>query len=374
MSSELFIGLMSGTSMDAVDCALVDFTEGTAQVVDFHNLPLPLPLKSRILALCNGEPGLRELGETDVELGRLFAQGVRELLERQHISPAQIAAIGSHGQTVWHQPPGSAASNTPFTLQIADPNTICELTGITTVADFRRKDMAAGGQGAPLVPAFHREVFYKAGTDRVILNLGGIANITLLGGDQTAPAPAFDTGPANVLMDLWINEQRGDPFDEEGAWAATGTVNKALLAAFLREEYFHQPPPKSTGRELFNARWLQSKLAAVPGPHSAQDVQATLLALTSTTVADAITQLLTQGELIVCGGGARNRQLTTDLAARLPGFKLTSSGELGIEADSVEAVAFAWLARKALARQPIDCREITGARHANVMGGIYYPA
>lgn len=368
--SELYLGMISGTSMDAVDCALVDFAGPLPQVLDFHSPLLPPDLKRRLLGLCADEGlSLRALGELDVELGELFARTALELLDRKRLHVTEIRAIGSHGQTIYHQP-RRAGNEVPFTLQIADPNTLAERTGIPVVADFRRRDMAAGGQGAPLVPAFHREVFHSSKRDRVILNLGGIANITLLPA-KGGSTPAFDTGPANVLMDWWIGENQDLPFDEDGAWAGTGRCNEVLLKTLLDEPYFALPAPKSTGRELFNGAWLRAKLAQAKVSPPPEDIQATLLRLTVVSVAEAVEKASQGGDLVVCGGGARNGRLMAALAERLPGFAVASSEAFGLHPDSVEAVAFAWMARKTLAGEAIDMRDFTGARHPCLLGGVY---
>lgn len=374
MKDALYIGMMSGTSMDAVDCALVEVGENhPPRLLDFHSPPLPAALRRRLLALCAAEvASLRELGELDVELGELFARTALDLLDRRGLASSAITAIGSHGQTVHHQPRrGADDATTPFTLQIADPNVISERTGITTVADFRRRDIAAGGQGAPLVPAFHRAVFRSPDVDRIILNVGGIANLTVLrAGDERTPA--WDTGPGNVLMDFWVQAQRGEPFDADGEWAASGRCDEALLRLLLDDEdYFRLPPPKSTGRELFNGQWLERRLQAHRAPCDARDVQATLLELTARSVAREVERAGRGGELIVCGGGARNGQLMTRLAQLLPAFRVLSSDALGLHADCVEAVAFAWMASLTLAGQTLDLRAVTGARHPCVLGGIY---
>lgn len=372
MSQErLYIGLMSGTSMDAVDCALLDLGSQTPQVLEFISPKLPPAFKLRLLGLAtNSIPDLRELGSADIEVAVLFAQTVEQLLDSTSIDRARVTAIGSHGQTIWHEPPQSARQR-PFSMQIGDPSTLAELTGLTVVADFRQRDMAAGGQGAPIVPAFHQAFFSVPERNRIILNLGGIANITLLP-THAKPPLGFDTGPASVLLDAWIKRQRGLDFDESGRWAATGSCNPELLAALLDEPYFQQPPPKSTGRELLNMKWLERKLATVPTPVKPEDVQATLLELTAETVARAILTLVDAGEVVVCGGGARNAQLLACLQEKLPGFSLQTSAALGIHADSVEAAAFAWLAHKTLNRETIDLRAFTGSRKPVIAGGIYW--
>lgn len=370
MTPALYIGLMSGTSLDGVDCALTDCSEGAPRVIDFITSDIDAGLRERLLRLTmNQAIDLRELGNADVELGELFANAVKALLAKHKLVAADLIAIGSHGQTIWHQPPQSNASR-PFTLQIGDPNTLAELTGITVVADFRRKDMAAGGQGAPLVPALHRELFHSDASDRVVLNLGGIANITWLPKDGR-PCVGLDTGPANVLLDAWIKRHRGVDYDDDGQWAATGTVNAALLGTLLDEPYFNLPAPKSTGRELLNMSWLDRKLERVEAMSPA-DVQATLLEFTVQTIRAEVHKLLKSGELVVCGGGARNGALLQRLRQALPQLQLRTSTELGIHADCVEAAAFAWMAKKTLNREVIDFSPFTGARHPVIAGGIYH--
>lgn len=371
MASSIYIGLISGTSMDAVDCALVSFEGRKPNQLDFINTEIPDDLRQKMLQLCEDHPGqIPLLGEADVEFARLLAQSVEHILDLNGLKPSQVAAIGSHGQTIRHQPARDNWGNTPFSLQIGDPNTIAELTGITTVADFRRRDMAAGGQGAPIVPAFHREIFASADKDRVILNIGGMANITVL--RKLGVTSGFDTGPGNVLMDYWIQEHQGHPYDRDGKWAATGTVDGELLSALLDEPYFNLPAPKSTGRELFNKGWLQSRLAGVSPKPAKKDVQATLLALTVHSISEAITGELESGEVIVCGGGANNGHLMHTLAQALPGFEVVGSSSLGVMEDSMEAVAFAWLAHQTLHRTPVDFTAITGSSHPVIAGGVYF--
>jgi anhydro-N-acetylmuramic acid kinase len=362
---------MSGTSMDAVDCVLADISD-EINVIDFINVDIPAELKNYILTLCqqSGDNLIKTLGETDIALGRLFASSAISILEKNQIGADQIQAIGSHGQTVYHQPPGQ--SEYPFSLQIADPNTIAVLTGITTVADFRRKDMALGGQGAPLLPIFHQHLFSSPETDRIILNIGGMANITLLRKDDKH-ITGFDTGPGNILLDTWIQENLNQQFDDNGDWAAGGKSNAELLEFMLEDPYFATPPPKSTGREYFNKQWLERVLKDFAKDISAQDVQATLVELTAISIAQAITNLITNGELIVCGGGARNKQLITCLENQLETFKVTNTNAYGVNADALEALAFAWFAKQTLQNQALDFTSITGSSRPHVVGGIYYP-
>jgi anhydro-N-acetylmuramic acid kinase len=371
MSSALYIGLMSGTSMDAVDCVLIDLFE-PINVIDFINVDIPKKLKQDILNLCrkDGENQIKTLGETDVALGKLFASAVISIIEKNQISASQIQAIGSHGQTIRHQPPEQ--SDSAFTIQIADPNTIAALTGITTVADFRRKDMALGGQGAPLLPVFHKHLFNSTQTDRVVVNIGGIANISLLRKDD-AHCIGFDTGPGNVLLDAWVQKNLNQEFDIDGKWAKTGKTNAELLAFMLEDSYFSAPPPKSTGREYFNSDWIDKVLMAYADDILDEDVQATLIDLTATSIAQAILDLIETGEVIICGGGTKNSELIQRLETQLKSFKVSSSDAYGVDSDALEAIAFAWFANKTIHREALDLTTITGSSKPHVMGGIYYP-
>lgn len=374
MSLQRYIGLMSGTSLDGIDCALISIRDDVLTLEDFIIHDLPETLRTRILALCHGDGiSITELGELDIELARCFAEAVLHLLDRQQLSHDMIDAIGSHGQTIWHQPSRDALDGiVPFTLQIADPNTIAQRTRITTVADFRRKDMAAGGQGAPLVPAFHKRLLHNPQTDRIILNLGGIANITVLSKDGIIPLQGYDTGPGNVLLDCWIQQTQDRPFDDEGAWAASGQCHAALLAHLLAEPYFMLPPPKSTGRELFNADWLTEKLRSFGESISPADIQATLMMLTVHSIADAVRPIFANGELLICGGGALNRHLVTALAKELPAFTVSNTADYDMPSDAMEAAAFAWMASMTLHKHPIDFTSITGATEPGIAGGVFY--
>jgi anhydro-N-acetylmuramic acid kinase len=274
-----------------------------------------------------------------------------------------VTAIGSHGQTLRHRP----ELPTPFTWQIGDPNTLCEMTGITVVADFRRRDVAAGGQGAPLLPVFHDQVFRSSAEDRVILNLGGIANVTILQGD--APVTGFDTGPANRLLDAWVSLHQGKDFDARGAWAGSGQCDDLLLHRLLDEPYFRLRPPKSTGRELFNLPWLNDKLSS--SSRRPQDVQATLQEFTAATVAEAVKAYAPGAALYVCGGGAHNTGLLDAVARRVAPNRVATTAALGLDPDFVEAVAFAWFAQRTLAGQTSSAGTVTGAKGARILGGVY---
>lgn len=366
---QLYIGLMSGTSADAIDAILVDL-QSTPQLLAQHTLPLPSQIRQKIHALSiPGDNEIDRMGLLDADLGKLFAQATQEVITKAGISAAQVTAIGSHGQTIRHRPPGSLGGI--FTTQIADPNLIAELTGITTVADFRRRDMAAGGQGAPLVPAFHRAIFHTQDKDRVIVNIGGMANITWL--PAQGLVRGFDTGPGNVLMDIWIAKHLGKAYDQDGSWAAQGQVCAVLLAELLAEPYFTMPAPKSTGRERFNSSWLAEhlqKLASTPAP---VDVQTTLLELTAMTVANSIKDLSqTPKEVFVCGGGAYNTSLMQKLMQLLPQDFVASTTVLGVDPQWTESMAFAWLAQQTINHRPGNLREVTGATREVILGGVYY--
>lgn len=365
-AAPLFLGLISGTSADGIDAALVHFAP-QLEVVAARTLPYPDELRDRIVALARSDATitLAAFGSLDTAIGECFAAAALALLHDANVAPDAVTAIGSHGQTICHRPGGAH----PFTLQIGDPNVIAERCGITTVADFRRADVAAGGQGAPLLPALHAALFADPAIPRAILNLGGIANATVLVPGQAVLG--FDSGPANCLLDAWSLRQRGTPRDEGGAWAASGTVDAALLATLLAEPYFAAPPPKSTGREVFNLDWLDARLPPGLAP---TDVQATLLQLTARSVADALRATgASIAELYACGGGVHNAALMDALREALPGVHVDTTARLGLDPDFVEAVGFAWLARQRLERQPGNLPSVTGARGPRVLGGVYAP-
>lgn len=364
----LYIGLLSGTSADAIDGALVEFAGDQLNVIATLATTIEAPLKAEILDLY--QPGMNEidrLGSLDRALGESFAQCATELMTLANVKPTQVTAIGSHGQTVRHRP--RLSSNAPFTLQIGDPNTIAERTGVTTVADFRRRDLSIGGQGAPLTPAFHQAFFAQAGQDRAVLNLGGIANVTTL--PAKGQVWGFDTGPSNGLMDSWIAQSLGKAYDQNGGWAASGTVRMDLLQQLLAHPFFDLPPPKSTGREEFTMGWVQEVLSGF-SPLPGADVQATLLALTVQSISDCIQQHCAPAtEVFACGGGVHNDVLMQKLKEALPGFELHSTEALGIPPDWVEAVAFAWLAMRTLGGMTGNLPTVTGAKREVPLGGIY---
>ncbi len=366
---QLYIGLMSGTSADAIDAVLVDL-QFSPKLIAQHSLPLPYKIQQQIHALSlPDENEIDRMCSLDTELGQLFAQASLDLLSKAKIANHDVVAIGSHGQTIRHRPPGSIQGT--FTLQIGDPNIIAELTGITTVADFRRRDMAAGGQGAPLVPAFHQAVFKSQKHDRVILNVGGMANITWLPAE--GKTSGFDTGPGNVLMDNWVQTHLNKSYDANGDWASAGSINPELLRLLLADPFFSLPAPKSTGRENFNRTWLDSKLHMLPSQPAAVDVQATLLELTATSIADSINQLSPDAkEIFVCGGGAYNTHLMQRLANLLTNSTVVSTSTLGVAPQCIEAMAFAWLAQQTIHRKSGNLRAVTGANREVILGGVYY--
>jgi anhydro-N-acetylmuramic acid kinase len=366
--SELFLGMMAGTSIDGVDAVLAEIGDTDFRILSAATTPFPAALHDRIQALVETpQTSLRSLGALDVAVGRFFAECALSLISAAGRRPEHVAAIGSHGQTVYHEPTGAE----PFTLQIGDPNVIAAATGITTAADFRRIDVALGGQGAPLVPAFHSWRFRDRRNARVVVNIGGIANITVLAPERATLG--FDTGPGNTLLDLWIRRCKNEPFDRDGCWAATGRVNEPLLDACLAEPFFAAPAPKSTGRELFHRAWLERRLAGVRAPADA-DVQATLAELTAATIANAIrTELPECGEVLVCGGGAHNGDLMQRLR-RLTGATVDTTEAYGVSPDWVEGAAFAWLARARLRNLAGNVPSVTGARRPAVLGGVYWGA
>ncbi len=363
----LYLGLMSGTSADGIDAALVQFpSSGGCRFVHGLTARWEPVLRARLVALGEGGPldSLEELGELDARIAINFAEAANQLLAEAGVDRSQLRAIGSHGQTVRHRP----LANPAFTVQLGDGNRIAELTGITTVSDFRRRDVAAGGHGAPLMPAFHLGMLGTADEDRAVLNLGGIANLTLI--PREGAVRGFDTGPANALMDAWCQRHTGRTFDADGAYAASGAVDEGLLAGWRSEPWFDLPPPKSTGREQFHLAWAEAHMGE--GEYSAADVQATLLELTVATVADALLAQQPQTRrLLVCGGGVRNRQLMKRLAARLPEVQVESSAVHGLDPEYVEAMGFAWLAQRTMDGLAGNLPSVTGATGPRILGAIH---
>ncbi|MCW8807275.1 MAG: anhydro-N-acetylmuramic acid kinase [Rhodanobacter sp.] len=362
----LYLGLISGTSADSIDAALIDFGRGAPEVQGTLAHPWPTALRERMLALAQDEAALDldAYGRLDVEVGHHFADAALALLKQCSVSAEAVRAIGSHGQTLRHRPTGRY----PFTLQLGDPTVIAERCGIDVVADFRRADIAAGGQGAPLLPALHAMLLTQPGQTRVVLNLGGIANITVLAAD--GGVLGFDTGPANGLLDAWCLRHSGEPFDRDGTFAASGKIDTPLLDALLADPYFALPPPKSTGREYFHLNWLAShpRMAAL----EPADVQATLLELTARSVTAAIAEQAPHStDVLTCGGGTHNGALMQRLRELLAPRGVCSTAEHGIDADFLEATAFAWLARQRLLNLPGNLPAVTGARGPRVLGAIY---
>ena len=357
----LFIGLMSGTSLDGIDAAIAEF-DRAPRLLHFHYQSFEPPLRDELLALqapCDNE--LHRAAMAANELARAYAAAVNELLAKASLDAGDIDAIGCHGQTVRHRPDAG------YTTQLVNAALLAELTGIAVVSDFRSRDIAAGGQGAPLVPAFHRQLFHTADEHRVIVNIGGIANITNL--PPAGAVTGFDCGPGNALMDEWICARRNQSYDKDGAWAATGILLPELYKQLFSNDYFSLPPPKSSGRDVFNLAWV---MRATKGGEPPQDVQATLLELTAQSIAQAIENYCAGAQAVyVCGGGAHNHALMARLAVLLSRRKLADTSTLGVDADWVEALAFAWLARQTLLREPGNLPDVTGAQGPRILGAIY---
>lgn len=354
--------------MDAVDAVAVRFQNNSPQLAATYSEKLPDSLRILLLTLARGEPHtFADFARADVQLGRFFAHATQRLLQHANLNTSEIVAIGSHGQTVWHISSGDERTS----IQLADPNILVELTGITTVGDFRRRDIAAGGQGAPLVPAFHNACFRTSQEDRVVLNIGGIANITILPKDPHALVGGFDTGPGNTLLDLWAHEHQRGEFDQNGEFAQSGRTIFSILDKLRHDPYFSTPPPKSTGREYFHQQWLQQHISNLSGFNPA-DIQTTLCELTAISIAQAIEKYAaTTQRVLACGGGVKNSYLMQRLQANLPGIPIESTTHYGIDPQWVEAAAFAWLAKQTLENKVGNLPNVTGAKHPVVLGGIY---
>ena len=368
MARELFAGVMSGTSLDGVDAVIADFSPASGkccETLGAAHVGYPTLVRDELLALQT--PGANELARAGAAanmLAELYADAIGRALVAGKLERDAVAAAGVHGQTLRHRP------DRGWTLQLNNAARVAEKADMTVVADFRSRDVAAGGQGAPLVPAFHAALFRRDDVDRVIVNLGGIANITILPRDGAVSG--FDTGPGNVLSDQWCARQRGDPYDAQGAWAATGKADKKLLDALLTDPFFAQTPPKSTHRDRFNVAWLKQKLEAAGWKGDSEDVQATLVALTARTIADAVRRYApSTQEVLACGGGANNATLMRALAAELKPRRVDTTLSEGVPVEHVEALAFAWLAREALAGKPGNLPAVTGAKGPRILGAIY---
>jgi len=375
--SEVFIGLMSGTSLDGVDGVAVDFSGDAIHVLTSASLEFQADFKTELLAL--NTPGSNELHRAALvgnAIAEAYADVVASLtgqLAAQGIPTTRVRAIGAHGQTVRHQPRLTTAggSTIGYTLQLLNPSLLAERTGVDVVADLRSRDIAAGGQGAPLVPAFHQQVFGQAGQTVSVLNVGGIANLSVLPGSVDRPVLGFDCGPGNVLLDAWCQQHTGAPFDAEGRWAGGGQCQPELLRLLMDEPFFGLEPPKSTGRDLFNGNWLKEKLKLLPS-FSPQDIQTTLTELTASSCAASIDRYASKSRtIIVCGGGALNRFLLQRLQALLPDARVETSDSHGLPPLQVEAAAFAWLARQTINRQPGNLPSVTGAAGPRILGAIY---
>lgn len=359
-----FIGQMSGTSLDGIDTAIVEIQNGQCALIASHSFNWPQDIEQRLRHLIEQGDSLDETLQLDQVCAQHFARATLECLAKTHLHPKDIKAIGCHGQTIRHSPNSDPA----YTLQICNPNTIAENTGITTVSDFRSRDIAAGGQGAPLAPAFHEAVFRHPEKNRVVLNIGGIANISIL---DNEPLSGYDTGPGNRLLDDWIRHCKQLPYDAGGEFAASGIINNDLLSQLLNDSYFQLTAPKSTGSDYFNLKWLEKHLNSYP-EEEPENIQATLAALTATSITDQIKQSMTDyDEVLVCGGGVHNNFMMQLIRKQLPDTAVTSTEEHAIHPDWVEAMAFAWLAQQALSGLPGNASSVTGAKGARICGAIY---
>ncbi|MCX4192703.1 anhydro-N-acetylmuramic acid kinase [Methylophaga sp. OBS1] len=365
----LYIGVMSGTSLDGIDVAIVNIDAHAISLKAAETFPFNDSLRKDLLKLINaGRAHLQQLGQIDMALGYAYSDAINQLLTETHIPADDIEAVGCHGQTVYHAPDAAY----PFSMQIGNAHVIAEKTGIDTVADFRQHDMILGGQGAPLVPAFHQALFQHSERNRVIANIGGIGNITVLPVGNADAVTGFDTGPGNVLLDQWYQQHHNDLYDDNGQWARDGEVDPALLNLLMNDPFFFQAAPKSTGREYFNLNWLTQKLAELDKPIKAKAVQKTLLQMTANSMSGAIRQYAdSTDEVYVCGGGAHNEVLMQALRDSLPGMKVETTADLGLAPDWVEACAFAWLARQYMHHQPGNLPSVTGARKATLLGALY---
>ena len=356
MSKEKYIGIMSGTSLDGVDVVLCEIDVSSCTLISSLEYPMPLELKTDILMMIEGKNTLEQVGKIDHRLGLLFTQAVGALLIRENIDVSGIKAIGLHGQTLWHEPTGEH----PFSMQLGDPNILTARTSIPVVADFRRKDVALGGQGAPFAPAFHEFIFNNIKESVALVNIGGMANITVLGNKLIG----YDTGCGNVLLDMWIAQHEGESYDKDGAWARSGSVDYGLLDSMMSDNFFVQTYPKSTGREKFNKVWLQSYL--VGKTHNPEDVQRTLLELTALSISNEVLHF-NRDIVLLCGGGAKNSFLVERMKVLMPNVEVA----IAQNADYIEAMTFAWLAYKRVHKEKINLKDVTGASDNAILGGIY---
>jgi len=365
--NEYYIGVMSGTSLDAIDVTITTLDSNT-KIISSKSFDIPLPIRQSIESLCSpGDNEIHRMSELDNQLAQLFASNINSLIDSQEIDRRLIRAIGSHGQTIRHMP----SNKHPYTLQIGNGALISKLTGITTVTDFRRADIAAGGQGAPLVPAFHNSIFSESTKNRVIVNIGGMANITILNNQCPATISGFDTGPGNVLLNEWILLQQNLSYDKDGAWSASQDYDESLLKLMLQDSYFKLPPPKSTGREHFNLNWVKQCIATLNKTISASIVQSTLCELTARSICDAIKKYAyTTDDVVLCGGGTHNKDLVSRIKT-ICKLNVVSSADFGIDPDFVESAAFAWLAKQTLEGVPANVPEVTGANQPVILGAIY---
>ena len=359
--SELYIGVMSGTSLDGVDIVLCKVKNDSLELIHSSSYKFNKNLKKDILKTINLKTSLKSIGEIDTSLGLMYSKQINKFLITHNIKAKNIKAIGLHGQTLWHEPNTKFA----FSMQLANAGLVNVKTNIAVVSDFRQKDVALGGQGAPLTPAFHKYIFKNLAKKVGVLNIGGMANISII----SKKLQGYDTGCGNVLMDLWIYKNHNKAYDKDGAWAKSGSVNKKLLKSFLDEEFFSKPAPKSTGRELFNMAWLDKKLQDFKNLNSA-DIQATLLELTALSIANEVKKI-TINTLVVCGGGLKNKQLMSRIKYHLKKLKVVSSDACGVSSVYMEAMAFAWLAYKRINKQKVDLKTVTGAKKNTILGCIY---
>jgi len=359
--SELYIGVMSGTSLDGIDIVLCEIDDDSFELINSEEYVFDEDLKNDILNAIHSKVSLKSIGELDTKLGEIYAKTINDFIQKNEIDKDTITAIGLHGQTLWHQPNGEY----PFSMQLANSSLITTITDVSVVSDFRQKDIALGGQGAPLTPAFHKYIFSRLDAKVAVVNIGGMANISLLGEKLIG----YDTGCGNVLLDLWISKNKKEKYDKDGEWAKSGTVIEKFLKQMLDDKYFSLPAPKSTGREYFNQAWLDDKLSHCLKLEP-QDIQATLLALSVKSITNEVKKTDTN-MLIICGGGVKNKALMESLHVELQNIQVVSSDECGVSSDFMEAMAFAWLAYKRMHKQKVELKTVTGARENSILGCIY---